>query len=469
VVIKRNIFLASVIAAAMALLAAFSVFAGSSAEASVTCSKYASPSGSDSASGTLAAPFKTAQRLVSVLQPGETGCLRQGDYTPTGTYVFSMARGGTASAPITVTSYPGEHATIQGITQVPAGDNYVTLSDMTFEGTAGMNTIKIYSTGVHVENNEVTNNWAAGSCMMLGSNSAGQALQPVISGNVFHACGSPADGNKDHGIYAANVNEGEIVNNLFYDSAAYAIQLYPNAQKTTFAHNVIDGSSPSVRGGLVFGGDEEFASSGNVVEQNVIAFATTYDIASVWGGAVGSGNLARNNCLYGGGEGQLSNAGGLTATSNLTANPQFVGATEDDFRLASGSPCLAEVGYDTVAAIESGGVQIPVEEGGPAPSPPAEGGPVEEGPTAPPIEESSPVVPPVVTPPSRQPGSGSGSAGEGSHGSSSGNGETVGSSSGAGKAGGKKRKPRRVQVHRTGRSPKVAAKTKAAAHKQRQS
>jgi hypothetical protein len=461
VAIKRNIFIASVIAAVAALLAGFSVFAGGSAEASVTCSKYASPSGSDSAPGTLAAPFKTAQRLVSVLQPGETGCLRQGNYGPTGTYVFSMVRGGTASAPITVTSYPGEHATIQGITQVPAGDNYVTLSNMTFEGSGEMNTVKIYSTGVHIENNEITNDWRGLSCMMLGSETAGQAVKPVVSGNVFHACGSTANGNKDHGIYASDVLEGEIVNNLFYDSAAYAIQLYPNAQKTTFAHNVIDGNSPSVRGGLVFGGDEESASSENIVEQNVIAFATTYDIASVWSGAVGTGNLARNNCLFGGGEGQLSNAGGLTASGNLTANPQFQAPAEDNFRLASGSPCLSKVGYDTVARIESGGVEIPIEEGGPLESPPAEGGPVEEeDPTAPPIESEAPAppieLPPVATSPSSpQPGSG-GSSGQGSHGSSGGNGGTVGGSSGS--AGGKYKKKRRVQIHRAQRNIKATAK-----------
>jgi hypothetical protein len=403
----RTISIALLSALAAALGAIF-LLGGSAAEASVTCSKYASPSGSDNAPGTFAAPFQTAQQLVEALQPGETGCLRQGTYHPTGTYVFSMARGGTSSAPITVTSYPGEHATIQGIVQIPAGDNYVTLSDMTFEGSAGMNTIKIYSTGVRIEDNAITNNWSSGSCMMLGSNSAGQALQPVISGNVFHACGSPADGNKDHGIYAANVYEGQIVGNLFYDSAAYAIQLYPNAQKTTFAHNVVDGSSPSVRGGLVFGGDEEFTSDENVVEQNVIAFATTYDIASVWGGETGSGNIASNNCLYGGGEGQLSNAGGLTASGNLTANPQFVAPSDDDFRLTTGSPCLAKVGYDTVAQIESGGVEIPVEEGAPEPSPPAEGGPVEEGETAPPIDEGPTAAPPVIAPPA----TGSGGAGD---------------------------------------------------------
>jgi hypothetical protein len=456
VIIPRNISLALLIAAIATLLGGLGLFADSSAEASVTCTKYASPTGSDSAPGTLAAPFKTAQKLANSLVAGETGCLRQGTYTRTGTYVFSMTRGGTASAPITITSYPGEKATIQGIVQIPSGDNYVTLSGMNFEGTGTMNSIEIYATGIHIEDNDITNNWQGLSCMMLGSNSAGQALRPVISGNVFHACGLPADGNKDHGIYAANVDEGEIVNNLFYDSAAYAIQLYPNAQKTTFAHNVIDGSAPSVRGGLVFGGDEEFASAENVVEKNVIAFATTYDIASVWSGKVGSGNIARNNCLYGGGEGELSNAGGLVATANLTANPQFQAPAENNFRLAANSPCLEKVGYDTVARIEAGGVEVPAEK--PVETPPAEA--PTEAPPAPPLEEgppiTSPVTPPVTTtPPSQQPGSG----GEGSRSSSGG---SAGSSPPRGSSGGAKSKSGHVSVraHRVSKSVQVAVKGK---------
>jgi hypothetical protein len=44
-----------------------------------SCTKVASPNGSDSASGRKSAPFETAQKLIDSLQPGETGCLRAGD------------------------------------------------------------------------------------------------------------------------------------------------------------------------------------------------------------------------------------------------------------------------------------------------------------------------------------------------------------------------------------------------------
>ena len=51
-----------------------------SAVGSGRCTKVASTTGSDSATGTEAAPFRTAQKLVSSLSSGQTGCLRAGTY-----------------------------------------------------------------------------------------------------------------------------------------------------------------------------------------------------------------------------------------------------------------------------------------------------------------------------------------------------------------------------------------------------
>src|SRR5262249_7342469 len=162
--------------------------------------------GSDSAAGTAAAPYRSAQQLADSLSAGQTGCLRQGSYTASGPYVLSPRHGGTPTAPITIRSYPGQHARLVRILHVAHGLDNVTLSNLTFEGTGEANSVKIYSSNVTVEASEITNAWRGLSCMMLGNNSGGgQAVKPVIRGNVFHACGSLANGNKDHGIYASNV------------------------------------------------------------------------------------------------------------------------------------------------------------------------------------------------------------------------------------------------------------------------
>lgn len=294
----------------------------------------------------------TAQQLLDSLRPGETGCLHGGAYRSSGDNVLYPRRGGVPGAPLTLRSYPGERARLVGIIDIRHGSDYVTLSGLDIEGTAedGANTIKVYSRGVVLEGSDITNAWRGRSCLILGNNEGGgQAVAPIVRGNTFHECGNPANGNHDHGVYAANVLDGEIVDNLFYNTAAYTIQLYPNAQRTRFAHNVVDGSGPSVRGGIVFGGDNRFASSGNVVERNVIVYAATAAITSYWEGPVGTGNLARDNCVWGSRYDDISREWGFTAAANRVARPLFASRGARDYRLARGSQCLRTVGYDTVA------------------------------------------------------------------------------------------------------------------------
>ena len=70
------------------------------------CDKVASPLGSDGYPGTAAAPYATVEHLADSLHPGQTGCLRSGTYQGD----VTIDKGGTGSAPIVVTSYPGERA-----------------------------------------------------------------------------------------------------------------------------------------------------------------------------------------------------------------------------------------------------------------------------------------------------------------------------------------------------------------------
>jgi hypothetical protein len=317
------------------------------------CTRFASPHGDDDASGTGLRPFETAQRLVSSLRPGQTGCLRAGTYSSSGDLVVRFDRGGRSGAPITLRSHPGERATLEGIIEVSEGASHVRLASLDIEGTGEANTVKIYAADVIVEDSDITNDGRGNSCMILGSGSGpGEAVRPIVRRNRFHDCGSEENENKDHGIYAQNVVEGEIVDNVFWNSAAYAIQLYPNARRTRFAHNVVDGDEPSVRGGVLFGGDFDYASSDNVVERNVIAYARTYNITSTWDEAKGNGNVARFNCVWGGEEGNVNTGeGGFTASANTVADPLFVDREERDYRLGADSACRKVVGYDTAARI----------------------------------------------------------------------------------------------------------------------
>jgi hypothetical protein len=345
------------------ILALTGLFGGmSDAVAGSGCDRVASPLGSDSAVGTEAAPFRSAQKLVDSLSAGQTGCLRGGSYSSSADNVLRPTHGGSASAPLTVRSYPGERAKLVGIVEIVPGIDGITLSGLDIEGTGtgGANSIKIYSRDVVIEDNDITNAWRGRSCVMLGNvTGGGQAVRTIIRRNTFHQCGNPANGNHDHSIYAANITDGEITDNVFYDSAAYTIQFYPNAQNTRFAHNVVDGGSPSIRGGVIFAGDNSYASSNNTVEYNVIAYAATYNITSTWSGPKGSGNTAHDNCVWGGTNSNISTPDGFTAWDNTTTNPNFTDRTNHNYTLTPDSGCQSVVGYDTAAMLAGGSTTAP--------------------------------------------------------------------------------------------------------------
>jgi hypothetical protein len=303
--------------------------------------RYAAPWGRDDSRGTKSLPFRTAQRLVDSLRKGQTGCLRAGRYERSdGDYVLDVRRSG-----LRIRSHPGERARLVGIVMIRQGADATTLSRLDFEGTGTMNTVKVHSADVVIEDSTITNLGRGLSCLMLGDNAGwGAAVHTVVRRNRFHDCGSAGNGGMDHAIYAANLVGGRIVGNVFWNSAAFAIHLYPNAQQTYVALNVIDGSS-SVRGGVVISGDDSHASSGNVVERNIVAFAQTANIEGWWAGPVGGGNIVRRNCVWAGKEANIRGSG-IATSGNIVTNPRFRGRETHDYRLAASSRCLSLLGRD---------------------------------------------------------------------------------------------------------------------------
>jgi hypothetical protein len=351
----------AVVVAVLAVVAGFVVFwpSGSAQDRSPVrgqgqgqCDRVAATDGDDGGAGTVEQPFRTPERLLRSLRAGEMGCLRGGTYRPASESLFHFDRGG-GEIPITLTSYAGERARLLGNVQVGKLARGLVLARLEIEGTGGANSLKIYSRDVVVEDSDLTNLARGESCMILGSSSGeGQARQVIVRRNRFHDCGSSANENKDHGIYAQNVVDSRITGNVFWNSAAYAIQLYPNAQDTLVVHNVIDGDDFSIRGGILFGGDSRHVSTNNVVEHNVIAYTATAGFASSWANSLGTGNVARLNCLWalGGGEADLTD-GGFTVHTNIHADPRFVDRSRRDYRLGAGSGCLEVVGYDAAARL----------------------------------------------------------------------------------------------------------------------
>ncbi|MFZ2287109.1 MAG: right-handed parallel beta-helix repeat-containing protein [Bacteroidales bacterium] len=84
-------------------------------------SYYVSATGSDSNSGTIASPFLTIAKAVTMVQPGETIYVRGGTYNLTAT--ITLGKSGTANSRISLISYPGEKPVLDFSAQALGGNN----------------------------------------------------------------------------------------------------------------------------------------------------------------------------------------------------------------------------------------------------------------------------------------------------------------------------------------------------------
>jgi hypothetical protein len=322
-----------------------------SGQAATSCSLVASPSGSDSAPGTVAAPFQTPQKLVESLQPGQTGCLESGTYGGGVTF---------RDAGVTLTSYPGQTATIVGRVYVAEGANDTTVTGLDLDGENPGQELSpmIDANGVTFSYDDVTNDHT-GTCFGIGSATWGWATGTLITHDRVHGCGQLPSTNLQHAFYIGGATDTTIEWSLIYGNADRGIQLYPDAQHTTIDHNIIDDNGE----GILISGTNGSASSYTNVYDNVISDATQrHDIETYWpaGNPVGVGNSVHDNCLWNGREGTVSTpAGGASVSHNLVANPQFIDATAGDYEFRPASPCLAIVG-DVQAAIDGTAPRHPV-------------------------------------------------------------------------------------------------------------
>jgi len=328
-------------AAATALGVSALGFGAGTGAATVSCDRYAATTGSDSAAGSSAAPFRTAQRLLDSLSPGQTGCLASGTYGES----LRVNHGGSPGSPIRLTSVPGQRATVVGRFYVPDESNDVVVADLNLDGTNASNLPSPTVDGDRVTftGDDVTDDHT-GICFDLGSTTWGTAVDVVLDGNRIHDCGRLPYGstNHDHGIYAESTRGAVITNNYIYDNADRGVQLYPDAQGSRIENNVIDGNGE----GIIFSGDDGLASNDNVVRHNVISNSRVrYNVESWWpsGNPVGTGNLATGNCLWNGTQGNVADQVGFSASGNSVSDPQFADRDAKNFSVPAGSACAAYV------------------------------------------------------------------------------------------------------------------------------
>jgi len=100
---------------------------------------------------------------------------------------------------------------------------------------------------------------------------------------------------------------------------------------------VIDGNGS----GIEFG---DLGPSNDTVQWNIITGShgpceSCLNYFGVWsGGTVGSGNVVRNNDIFGNASGNLGYLRSVTVEANLQADPRYVNAARHDYALQPTSP-----------------------------------------------------------------------------------------------------------------------------------
>ncbi len=328
-----------------------------------TYNYYVSPTGSDSAAGTKAAPFKTLARAVKAATRASTTV-----WVAPGTYAGGVktTASGTASGRIYWVSTTKWGAKIVppanslNDTAFDARGNYVSIIGFEIDGSKSGSGKKwthgIYTGGSYniIQGNRIHHLATNVTCTSAGGSAIGvdsyyKGVKGDVIGNLVHDIG-PAGCRYVQGIYIST--SGTVKNNVVYRIGQAAIHLWHDANDVKIINNTV---TSSVFGIIVGGGDFYNTSAGatNVHVHNNIVFDNQYGISEQ--GKTGTNNTYRNNLVFQNKTYNLSLRNGLQHYNTISSNPLFVSysrtAALPNYKLSSSSPAIGR-GIATYAPLD---------------------------------------------------------------------------------------------------------------------
>ena len=317
-----------------------------------TYNYYVSPTGSDTAAGTKAAPFKTLARAAkAATKPSTTVWVAPGTYAGG----IKTTANGTASGRIywvSTTKWGAKIVPPSSSSNNNAWDNrgnYVSIIGFDVDGTNSGSGTKwthgIYTGGSYgmIQDNHIHHIARSVACTSAGGSAIGvdsyyHGVKSDIVSNVVNDIG-PAGCTYVQGIYVST--SGTIKNNLVYRVGAVGIHLWHDATDVVITNNTVTSSN---FGMVVGGGDFYYTSAGanNVYVANNIIYDNKYGISEQ--GTTGKNNKYVNNLVFQNPTYNISLRNGLVATGTISSNPLFKAysktAATPDFHLTSSSPAI---------------------------------------------------------------------------------------------------------------------------------
>lgn len=336
--------------------------------------------GSDSAPGTEAAPWKTLQHAADHVTPGDTVIVHAGTYTG-----FRVSAAGTQTAPIAFVAdgtvrIDGASTTDQDAIHI-AGASWIRVEGFTVTGAArsGISAIEcdhITVRGNHVDHNgkwgvfsgfcedlTIEGNVASRSLGQHGIYASNSADHPVIRGNVVWGnsmCGIQINGDATQGGDGV-ISDAVVENNIIYDNGKLGGSAI-NCDGVTGAvirNNLIDDNHRS--GISLYRIDGGAPSTGNRVVNNAIRMASDARFAiKIEDGS--TGNTLRDNILLAGAPGQVSLdicaacVTGLVSDHNAVSDAFSIdgaGLTFADWRARSGQDATSFLAPTTALFVDS--------------------------------------------------------------------------------------------------------------------
>lgn len=271
------------------------------------CVHWAAPTGDDGGVGSQASPYATVGKLFASLKPGQTGCLAPGAVFTAHEVVDGSGEPG---KPITVMSTPNEQgAVLQGGVEFAQSAHDARLEHVAVRGAGSGGFVVLRGLRNQLRDSNVSGASGSGACVLLD-----HANHVLVDHNDIEGCGGVVD----------SISVGaQITNNVIRNNPGDGVSLAPDAQLGTVSRNLIQGNG----GGVFFGGDAKTASNGNKVTHNMITATSGYSVHASYdsGAPVGNGNVVSANCLWKGGQGNVSGmvpgGGGFRTAGNVIAAP----------------------------------------------------------------------------------------------------------------------------------------------------
>jgi hypothetical protein len=299
--------------------------------------KFLSPSGSDSAACTQAAPCRTLAHADQVAKPGDVISVADGTYDG-----GVLSASGTSSARITYVAQNHWGASIRSLLDVRGAYVDIRNFDVTGSSNGGVALNASYDRAIrnHIHNLPIACGNGAGLWAGNGNDSPvyGSHDQELLY-NVVADIG-PAGGwsggtcQLSHGIYAS-VPNAKIIGNLVYHTIGDGITSWHAATHLTVVNNTVaNAGSDGILIGNGDGGGSSAGNTGSYIANNISVNNYRHGITE---SGTASGNTFRNNLTMGNGTDCIScSTWSKDESGTITADPKFVGG--GDYHLQAGSP-----------------------------------------------------------------------------------------------------------------------------------